>query len=479
MKGLSLPSLMGTGLSWLLLICLAGCASLGPRGAAGDSGARSAAASEDEGSANPTSASSSPSDMAPGSDSLSLSRASADSGVASAESLSAPASKAKSTSTSAPVPAPPEEEPLIMERADRMEGFRDRGEYVLSGGVVFTHGGLRLETQRAVWRREASVVICDSGMVITNRGARLTARGGQYNKTMNRATAEGNVVMKDSAGEFELTGRSLIYNRLNHIAQLFGDPVMKRFPEIDSAAGGERRGDTLVIKGDVLSYNDSLDVARAEGNVRIARGGLLIVSNRAEFHRSRDSLLLTGEPKVKLDENEVAGKEIGVRLAGEEIRSLMVRGNADAQSVEKDSTDVPVRKSRVWGDSLFMTFKKNSPDSIEVFSNTKGNYFDVDRPDYVNEMTGGYMVLRFGEKRVTSAHVVGEANSVYYHFEKNVFKGRNAAKGDTIQFTFDKGKIDEVEVIGKAAGQYLAKERGDAEDASARRREEGGDGVGN
>ncbi len=347
-----------------------------------------------------------------------------------------------------------QEEPLVMETADRMEGFRDRGEYILRGGVVFTHGELRLETEKAVWIREANLVLADSGMRITNRGSTLEARSGRYDKALSRATAEGDVVVRDSAGEFELIGRNLIYDRNTHVAQLFGNPVLKHFPESDTAA----EADTLVIRGEVISYNDSLSVARAEGKVRITRGDLLIQSNRAEFFRARDSLLLTGEPRLNVGESEVAGKEMRVRLTGKEIRSLRVRGDAEAGSLEKGAAGIPARQSRVWGDSLFMAFKKEAPDSVEVFSNAKGNYYDVDRPEYINEMTGGYMVLRFGEKRISSADVVGGAKSVYYHFDEDALKGRNSAEGDTIHFTFVEGKIDEVEVIGKAVGRYLAKE---------------------
>ena len=90
----------------------------------------------------------------------------------------------------------PDREPLIMENADHMEGFRARGEYILSGHVRFRHGELRFETERAVWQRDQNRVFCETGIRITHRGSLLTADHGSYDKNGNQAQAEGNVFMQ-------------------------------------------------------------------------------------------------------------------------------------------------------------------------------------------------------------------------------------------------------------------------------------------
>jgi lipopolysaccharide export system protein LptA len=349
-------------------------------------------------------------------------------------------------------PAP--EEPLVMENADQMEGFRSRGEYILTGKVRFRHGALRFETERAVWQREQNRVLCEQGMRITQRGALLTADRGTYDKSKNQALAEGKVFLRDSSGEMEGQGARLAYDRVKHEAVLTGRPLVRRIQkprENDSAAKGP---DTLTIRGETLRYNDSTGVAEASGKVLITRQELRITCGRAEYRQRADSLYLSQSPEVKVDDNEVRGVHMRVGLQGEELRGMLVRGEAEALSLEQATDSTRARRSRVEGDSLFLAFREGAVESVQVFRRAAGTYFDVDRPEYVNRMSGDYMVLRFQEKRVRDAEVLGAAKSTYYHFENDTLKGRNRAEGDTISFAFKEGKIEEVLVRGTARGVY-------------------------
>ena len=376
--------------------------------------------------------------------------------------------------------------PLIMENADRFEGYRSRGEYVLSGKVRFRHGELRVETERAVWQKDRNIIFCESGMRISRNGSLLTADRGTYDKNLGQATAQGNVFMRDSAGEVAATGQSIVYMRFKHIATLTGNPEVRRFyvakdsGKADSgktadtaktALAEPRKGpDTLSIKGDIMTYDDSAQVAIADGNVRIHRDKLNITCKKAEYHDPSDSLYLLGDPQVVVDDNQVKGEIMRLGMHGEEIKSLLVKGSAQAHSVEPATDTSSARQSDVRGDSLFLAFKEKAIDSVQVFNNANGAYFDVDKPDFVNKMTGDYMVLRFSGKQVTSANVLGgtgPAKSTYYHFEKKLLKGKNDAEGDTIDFAFKDGKIDEVMVKGQAKGIYFGEKTGKGKPGAA------------
>ncbi|MDB5102850.1 MAG: hypothetical protein JWP91_539 [Fibrobacteres bacterium] len=359
--------------------------------------------------------------------------------------------------------------PLIMENADRFEGYRSRGEYVLSGKVRFRHGGMLMETERAIWMKDRNIVSCESGMRITRNGSLLTADHGTYDKNMGQATAQGNVFMRDSSGENAATGQNIVYLRFRHLATLTGNPEVRRFyVKKDSSAAGDSADtsgpDTLSIKGDIMTYNDSMQVAVADGNVRIHRDKLNITCKKAEYHDASDSLYLLGEPQVVVDDNQVKGEIMRMGMHGEEIKSLLVKGSAQAHSTEPATDSSVARQSDVRGDSLFLAFKEKAIDSVQVFRNANGAYFDVDKPDFVNKMSGDYMVLRFQGKQVTSANVMGgassNAKSTYYHFEKKNLKGKNDAEGDTIDFAFKDGKIDEVMVKGSAKGTYFGEKPG-------------------
>ena len=373
-------------------------------------------------------------------------------------------------------------EPLIMENADRMEGFRSRGEYVLSGKVRFSHGPLRLETERAVWLKDQNLVYCESGMRIVQRGAVLTADKGSYSKNLQQANAEGHVRMRDSSGEVEAFANNLTYHRSRHLAVLTGNPELRRYypskqpstPTVASTpksastpAADAGKPDTLVIRGETMSYEDSLQVALAEGKVRITRDKMKIDCLKAEYHDRSDSLFLLGDPQVVVDESLVKGKTMRLGMHGEEISSLLVKGDAQANSMEPATDTSVARQSNVRGDSLFLAFKEKAIDSVQVFRNATGSYFDVDKPDFVNRMSGDYMVLRFAGKQIASANVLGGAKSTYFHFEKKKLKGKNETEGDTIDFAFREGKVDEVVVKGEAKGVYYGEPEGKNDSAKA------------
>jgi lipopolysaccharide export system protein LptA len=381
--------------------------------------------------------------------------------------------------------------PLIMENAERFEGSRSRGEYILTGKVRFRHGQMLMETERAVWMKDRNIVSCESGMRITRNGSLLTADRGTYDKNMGQATAQGNVYMRDSSGENQATGQNIVYLRFRHLATLTGNPEVRRYyVKKDSTADSAKTKakvanakaapadtakadgpDTLSIKGDIMTYDDSLQVAIADGNVRIHRDKLNITCKKAEYHDASDSLYLLGQPQVVVDDNQVKGEIMRMGMHGEEIKSLLVKGSAQAHSTEPATDTSAARQSDVRGDSLFLAFKEKAIDSVEVFKNANGAYFDVDKPEFVNKMSGDYMVLRFNGKQVSSANVLGgsgAAKSTYYHFEKRKLKGKNDAEGDTLDFAFKDGKIEEVMVKGSAKGTYFGeKDKGGGANDSA------------
>jgi lipopolysaccharide export system protein LptA len=256
---------------------------------------------------------------------------------------------------------------------------------------------------------------------------------------------------------------------------LTGDPEVRRlYPKKDSARGDSARAagpakaaapgpDTLSIKGDVMTYDDSLRVAIADGRVRIDRDKMHITCKKAEYHEAVDSLFLLGDPQVVVDDNQVKGEIMRLGMHGEEIKSLLVKGKAQAHSLEPATDSTVARRSDVNGDSLFLAFKARAIDSVQVFKNANGAYFDVDKPDYVNKMSGDYMVLRFAGKQVASANVLGgsagTAKSTYYHFESRRLKGKNDAEGDTIDFAFKDGRVEEVLVKGAAKGTYFGEKQ--------------------
>lgn len=367
--------------------------------------------------------------------------------------------------------APKNTEPLIMENAERLEGFRSRGEYILIGKVRFRHGELRFATERAVWSKEQNQVYCEQGMRITHRGSELTSDRGRYSKANNEAEAEGHVTFRDSTGEIRGRGNKLTYNRVSHDLHFMGAPEIRRL-YFDTLPGQKKVdttkvNDTLLLQAYRMRYNDSTRVAIAESTVTITRRKTLITCDKAEYRDKEDSLFLTGQPKVTVDRSQIHGDSMRMLVHDEEIRGLLVKGKALARSLEPKTDSTPERHSEVKGDSLQIAFADRNIDSVEVFRNTEGLYFDAPRPALKNRMQGERMTMRFKKKEVQSAQVVGGAKSTYYHLEGPRLQGRNVARGDTIRFAFADGEIEEVQVIGNAKGTYFGRAKKRKADSTA------------
>src|SRR5690606_7896761 len=209
---------------------------------------------------------------------------------------------------------------------------------------------------------------------------------GTYDREADRAEAVGRVFMRDSAGEVDATADRLDYDRVRRVAVLSGRPVARRF--YPPRAPGGSAADTLVIRGQKLHYNDSTGVARAEGQVVITRRDLKITCGLAEYRQKEDSLILYESPVARVEASEIRGAVIRMGLAGETLKGLRVRGDAEALSYEEATDSTRARRSRVTGDSLFMAFRDGAIDSVEVFDKAEGTYWEPDRPEYVNRMNG-------------------------------------------------------------------------------------------
>lgn len=378
-----------------------------------------------------------------------------------------------SQATTVKVKSPPKQavrnsDPLIMENADKLEGFRSRGEYILTGNVRFRHGELRFETQRAVWSKEINQVYCEQGMHIMHRGSDLTAERGNYDKASNEAEAEGKVQLRDSTGDLRGKGDKLVYHRLSHEVTFLGHPELRRLYRDTAQKENDTLPvtDTLILQGKRMTYNDSSRIALAETSVVITRRKTRITCARAEYRDKADSLFLSGDPKVVVDRSQIEGEKMRIRLNEEEIRGLLVQGKAKAHSIDVATDSTPERQSEIEGDSLLLAFSGKQIDSAQVFHDAHGNYYDTDKPKLRNRMRGEKMVMRFKNREVRSAQVVGGAKSTYFHLENGRLKGRNVAEGDTIRFAFAEGEIDEVLVSGKARGVYYGKANRRDEDST-------------
>jgi len=90
--------------------------------------------------------------------------------------------------------------------------------------------------------------------------------------------------------------------------------------------------------------------------------------------------------------------------------------------------------------------------SMRAFGNVLSRNFAAGDSARTNEVSGRTMLLTFGEGgKIEKAIVAGGAKSVYFIDEADG-GGCNAAEGDRIAVTFDRGKAHKLTVWGENGG---------------------------
>ena len=102
--------------------------------------------------------------------------------------------------------------PLIMKHADSLAAMKRSGYLLLKGYVHFVHDSVQFKTMRATWNRNADIVQCEGDFLFTHPNGFIKAKSGIYQKRIEFASASGNVVAKDSLGEYAFFGERLQYD---------------------------------------------------------------------------------------------------------------------------------------------------------------------------------------------------------------------------------------------------------------------------
>jgi lipopolysaccharide export system protein LptA len=286
----------------------------------------------------------------------------------------------------------------------------------------------------------------------------------------------------DTSETYEFASGYLTYHRETHVMKLTRKPVLRKFYREDTVSSDEKTGrrksnrvDTLEIRAKVIIYNDSMRIAKAKQNVTITRGNLIITCENAVFYEKTEQIHLEGNPVSKLQDNVMSGDKMILTLDGEKLRNIALKGNAKGDYSEKKKDSLSMLYTDTYhleGDSLYMEFKDEAMEYIEIFKKGLATYFKSDHPDKLNKMNGEFLRLDFVEDKIDSALVIGKAKSTYFHFEDYVYQGKNMADGDTISISFDLGKIKDIYIMNGAKGTYFEQpgkktesEKGEAENS--------------
>lgn len=340
--------------------------------------------------------------------------------------------------------------PLILENADSLAVSRRRGHYMLFGDVRFFHDSVRVFTEEALWDRNRDRIQCQGGFEVFHPSGRMKSKAGSYSRRDEVAIATGDVVAVDSSGENAMFAQKLIYERQKGIARLPVEPEIHRYYPKTSA---DSQPDTLSIRADYMEYIDSVQLARALGNVLVTRGELTVTCDSGFFYRDSNVLQLYGSPRVRQGEHTLTGDFMRIGLEGEKLKSVLVVNNAIGTQRSKASGNVSANRSRVSGDTIFAEFRGDKMKRIRVVVGAQGQFFEEDIPDLINTLHGSELNIDFDRQgQMQLARAFGQARSTYWYVnDDREAEGRNEATGDTLRVRFSNGEVYSLEMNGNVA----------------------------
>jgi hypothetical protein len=225
---------------------------------------------------------------------------------------------------------------------------------------------------------------------------------------------ENVLIIADSVRHYSDLGLSYFYGN-PHFRQIDSSTVRTFDGESDSLLL-----DTLSILADYMeARRDTSNSFLTEGNVRIVRGTLAALCDRADFLRSDSLMLLRGEPVLWHEENQVTGDSIAAFVVDNELRTLDVVGNAFSISRSK-----PAEQDTLWPPGRF--------------DQTKGRHIQ----------------MQFAEKKPQRIRIEETAVSLYYVYEEGKLNGVRHESSDLIIIDFDDGEVHSIRSIRGVEGTY-------------------------
>jgi lipopolysaccharide assembly outer membrane protein LptD (OstA) len=366
----------------------------------------------------------------------------------------------------------PGEEPYRL-RADRLEGSATGDENVYTAiRATVQHGSTTVTGDTALVYRSRELVLFRGNVKIVDGSTVMRGDEASYDRRRRTATLRGNVRIQDGASR--IVGREARFYRDENRSEILGSPMMEdsvrtlkadrieydRTNDVVTAIGhvdAFDRAESTRIQAGRVRFDRRRDYAWAEDDprltvdeaggrntfirgrrfevdnrrrqfyaidsVRVEREKLRAEGDRAEFYQSEERALLLGKPRAWDDQGRVQGDTLELRFAGNRVRSVQVRPNAE---VEYESR----------GDSL-----------------GRGER---------NFATGDTVTLHLEEDEARRAWIVGRARSRYWPAAAESAKGgRNVSTGDSILVEFEGGRPRRATVYGGSQGTYHLAAEGD------------------
>ncbi len=247
----------------------------------------------------------------------------------------------------------------------------------------------------------------------------------RYNDEKQTVDLFNDVIIDDLSDMARITGNHGKWNRTDDVAVIDQDPVYML------PGKNENSKDTLVIVSELLTFYRESRSALFTGNVYLFQAEMNSQSDSLFHQPDSNRTSLTGNPVIRRGEDEVSGRNIQLIYQMDELKTLIVNGNAVAltETVEGDE-----RRNYLSGNSLTMELINDSTRSINVDGAAQGQYYIWDEDDVyqgVNLVAADVIDILVVAKKTEKISLHGRANGTFYPpgmEPVNAGQGKNPAR---------------------------------------------------
>ena len=297
---------------------------------------------------------------------------------------------------------------------DHASWWQNDDRVVLRGNVMIYDGKRTLWADRVDYDGKARTERASGHVSLQSGEKKLVARRLHYFQEEEFASAYGDITITDLVERASIKGYEAIFDRVKDYGMITGNPQLT----MEDTTSGEN----MVVHGiKIEAWEEDRRVVVTD-SVRIEKGDLIAVCQRAEYRPDDDLLILEKTPMVWHRDQEMVGNRIDIQLDDLQFRGGIIQG--DAEIISRDST-----------------------------------YQDI--------LKGQRITVEVDQDTIRKVVVDGQASSLYHIFEEGdderVEQGVNSVTGDRIILTFAGDQLVRVIVEsdpGQCMGTFTPKEEG-------------------
>ncbi len=328
------------------------------------------------------------------------------------------------------------QEKIVLEYADTL---RSKGSIrELIGNVKVNRGDEHIIADRAIYDAEAKIISLYGRVNLSEPSRRVSAEQMRYDENTGNFDARGSVDVwigdslrircntahyVDEISKLKLDGNLFIemFNDSSQITGRWGQFDLKDSSGVIEGSpvysllikDGDKR-DTLVIKSDRLEFSQRDRSALFIGNVELTRLDILALADTLYHQPDSNRTQLTGAPILWRGDDELSGKQIYIVYKGQNIKTLIVSGDAVVLSPSKENDK---RKNKLAGRKISFEVIDDSTRYIKVEGDAVGRYFVWDDKNVyqgVNLATADVIEIMILGKRTKMIEINGKANGAFY-----------------------------------------------------------------